>query len=170
MKRSMWLVPAVILAMTCAAHPAQAQLPRSDRPDTAGGQLSYPLPFDSIEEYLLALIPAGSRNNVRNLQLHADGFDLKVDADVQLGAIPGFELLSYLGWARLTGRGPVKLVRTGLVAWEITGFEVNGQPIAAAMWSPLLRRATRRDDTRLPFRVGPWVKRVEVEPTRLMLY
>jgi hypothetical protein len=102
--------------------------------------------------------------------LSSDGFNLKVDADVKVGALPGFELFSYLGWARLTTTGPVKLLRPGLVGWEITGIQVNGQSIAAAMWSPLIRRATRRSDTMLPFAVGRWVKRVEVEPTRLMLY
>lgn len=163
-------VMAVAVALLAVAGPLQGQVPRSDRPDTTGGQLSYPLPFDSIEEYLRALIPPDNRNDVRNLQLSADGFNLKVDAEVQVGGLPGFELLSYLGWARLTGSGPVKLVRPGLVGWEITGFQVNGQPIAAAMWGPLIRRATRRSDTLLPFKVGPWVKRVEVEPTRLMLY
>ena len=157
----------LLVTLTC---PAAAQVPRSDRPDTTGGHLSYPLPFDTVEVYLRALIPPDGRDNVRNLQLSADGFNLKVDADVRVGALPGFELFSYLGWARLTGSGPVKLLRPGLLGWEITGMQVNGQSIAAAMWSPLIRRATRRSDTMLPFSVGRWVKRVEVEPTRLMLY
>lgn len=158
------------VALLLAAAPVAAQVPKSDRPDTAGGRLSYPLPYDTVEVYLRALIPPDGRDNVRNLQLTGDGFNLRVDADVKVGALPGFELLSYLGWARITGSGPVKLLRPGLVGWEITGMQVNGQPIAAAMWSPLIRRATRRPDTMLPFKVGQWVKRVEVEPTRLMLY
>jgi hypothetical protein len=159
-----------MVMLLCAPPLVSAQVPRSTRPDTAGGTLSYPLPYDSVEAYLRALIPPEGRDNVRNLELSADGFNLRVDADVKVGALPGFELLSYLGWARLSGTGPVKLLRPGLMGWEITAMQVNGQPIAAMMWSPLIRRATRRSDTILPFAVGRWVKRVEVEPTRLMLY
>lgn len=161
---------ALLAMIAFVARPVQAQVPSSDRPDTTGGRLSYPLEYDEVEMYLRALIPPDGRDNVRNLNLSADGFNLRVDADVKVGSLPGFELLSYLGWARITGSGPVKLLRPGLVGWEITGMQVNGQPIAAAMWSPLIRRATRRSDTNLPFKVGQWVKRVEVEPTRLMLY
>jgi hypothetical protein len=38
------------------------------------------------------------------------------------------------------------------------------------MWAPLLQRATKRQDTMIPYRVGQWVQKVDVEPTRLVLH
>lgn len=158
----------VALLSAAAVTLGSAQTAKRARPDSAS--LGYPMQYDSVEVYLRALIPPDGRDDVRDLQLSAAGFDLKVDAQVRIGSLPGFELFSGLGWAHVTGSGPVRVLRPGLIGWEIRSMRVNGQPMAAALWSPLIRRATRRDDTVLPFGVGAWVKRVVVEPTRLMLY
>jgi hypothetical protein len=38
------------------------------------------------------------------------------------------------------------------------------------VWENLLHVATRREDTLVPFRVGAWVGRVEVESERMVLH
>jgi hypothetical protein len=164
------LLQSVILAVlwTGVVTSGGAQTASRAKPDSA--TLGYPMEFDSVEVYLRSLIPPDGRNNVRNLELSADGFNLKVDADVRIGSLSGFEMFQALGWAHVTGRGPVRVLRPGLIGWEIQSMQINGQNIAAALWAPLIRRSTRRSDTVLPFQVGAWVKRVEVEPRRLMLY
>jgi len=156
----------LLLAML-AATPLTAQV-KSMKPDSA--TLSYAMSFDTVETYLRALIPPEHRANYRNIQLSAEGFKLRVDADVKLGALPGFEMFAAMGWAHVTGVGPVRLVQPGLIGWDMENVKVNGQNIAEMLWGPLIRRATRRSDTILPFKVGPWVKRVTVEPTLLRLH
>ena len=47
---------------------------------------------------------------------------------------------------------------------------VAGTSVAQSMWAPLLQRATKRQDTMVPFRVGAWVQKVDVQPTRLVLH
>lgn len=164
MKERVWYGLAVMLL---ASAPLAAQV-TAMRPDSS--TLSYPMTFDTVETYLRALIPPEHRDSYRNIQLSADGFKLRVDADVKLGAIPGFEMFAAMGWAHVTGIGPVQLVRPGLIGWDMQTVQVNGQGIAEMLWAPVIRRATRRSDTILPFKVGTWVTRVTVEPTLLRLH
>lgn len=131
---------------------------------------SYTMKFDSVEAIISALIPPEHRKNYRNIQISADGFNLKVDADVQLSAFPGFDMFAAPGWSHVTGRGPVSVLRPGALGWDLQVVELNGRPMMAMLWAPLVRRATGRSDTILPVPVAPWVRRVRVEQTALVLY
>jgi hypothetical protein len=164
------VVGALLAAFCTLAGPAMAQAaPRSPQDTVVTERLVYPMSFDTVETYLQSLIPPEGQGNVRNLELSAERNELRVDSEVRIGAIPGFELLSPLGWARLTAIGPMRVVRRGVVAWEVRTMLLGGKAVAPAMWEPLLHIATRRDDTLVPFRVGQWVQQVDIEPDRLVL-
>ncbi|HEX5632203.1 MAG TPA: hypothetical protein VFX50_03210, partial [Gemmatimonadales bacterium] len=154
------------------AAPAAAQTRAPGGADTivADGPLSYPMTFDTMEVYLLSLVPPDSRGNVRNLELSGSGQQLRVDSEVKIGAIPGFELLAPLGWARLTATGPVRVLRRGVVVWEVRSMQLGGREVPQTVWENLLQVATKREDALVPFRVGAWVSRVEVERERMVLY
>jgi hypothetical protein len=161
-------VAAGLVLAFLAATPVIAQT--SSTTDSAGQPMSYPLQFDSVNTYLVQLIPEAQRGNVRNIMLSSEGDLLRVDAEVRIGAVPGFELFGGLGFAHVTGTGPVVLLQPGLVGWNIRTMVVAGQPIAEGLWAPLVRQATHRPDTAVPFKVGAWVKGVAVEPTGIRLY
>jgi hypothetical protein len=158
---------ALVLIVTA---PIAAQESAGDGGDPATEKLSYPIAFDTVEAYLISLVPPSGRQNVRNLELSSANQILRVDADVNLGGLPGFELFSVLGFTHLTATGPVVVVRPGVVAWEVRALQVAGSPVAQSMWAPLLQRATKRQDTMIPYRVGQWVQKVDVEPSRLVLH
>ena len=164
-------VAGVIAALSLlAAAPSAAQVASRGGTDPAGEQLTYPIEFDTVEAYLMSLVPPSGRANVRDLALSSENQSLRVDADVNLGGLPGFEFFGAFGFTHLTAAGPVTVVRPGVVAWEIKAMRVAGQPVAEAMWGPVLRRATKREDSLVPFRVGQWVKQVQVDSTRLVLH
>ena len=158
---------ALALIMTV---PLAAQESAGGGSDSLAEKLTYPIAFDTVEAYLMSLVPPAGRQNVRNLQLTSANQVLRVDADVNLGGLPGFELFSMLGFTHLTATGPVVVVRPGVVAWDVRALQVAGSPVAQSMWAPLLQRATKRQDTLIPYRVGQWVQKVVVEPTRLVLH
>ena len=93
-----------------------------------------------------------------------------MDADVRLSAVPGMEMMAALGFAKMTGVGPVSLVQPGVVGWRIRTIEVSGVPLAESIWGPQVRKATKRNDNIVPVPVGSWVKGVQVQPTGLRLY
>jgi hypothetical protein len=163
---------ALLVALCCAAPAvAQQRAPGGADSSAAEGPLSYPMTFDTMEVYLLSLVPPESQGNVRNLQLTGPGGDLlRVDSEVRIGAIPGFELLAPLGWARLTATGPVRVMRRGVVVWDVRSMQLGGKEVPQSVWENLLHVATRREDTLVPFRVGAWVGRVEVEAERMVLH
>lgn len=163
MRKQSWYVMVAMLAAAPLAAQGTAM-----KPDPA--TQSYAMSFETVENFLRALIPPEHRDSYRNLKLTADGFNLRVDADVKLGNIPGFEMFAAMGWTHVTGIGPVQVVQPGLIGWNLRTVQVNGQGIAEMLWAPVIRRATRRSDTILPFKVGTWVKRVTVEPTLLRLH
>jgi hypothetical protein len=150
--------------------PLAAQESAGGGSDPAAERLTYPIAFDTVEAYLMSLVPPDGRQNVRNLELTSANQILRVDADVNLGGLPGFELFSVLGFTHLTATGPVVVVRPGVVAWDVRALQVAGSAVAQSMWAPLLQRATKRQDTMIPYRVGQWVQKVDVEPTRLVLH
>lgn len=168
------------IRMTCAgilaalalfsSRPAAAQQPAGGGTDPAADKLTYPMEFDSVETYLMSLVPPSGKEDVKNLQLSAEQQNLRVDADVKLGGLPGFELFGAFGFTHLTATGPVTVVRPGVVAWNVQAVKVAGTAVASSMWAPLLQHATKRQDTLIPFRVGQWVQKVDVEPTRLVLH
>jgi hypothetical protein len=161
----------VLAALALLAFaPLAAQDGASVGTDPGAEKLTYPIEFDTVEVYLLSLVPPDGRENVKNLALTSADQVLRVDADVNLGGVKGFELFSVLGFTHLTATGPVVVVRPGVVAWEVRTLNVGGTPIAQSMWAPLLQRATKRQDTMVPFRVGAWVQKVDVQPTRLVLH
>lgn len=160
---------ALALTIVMSARAAQAQTPTpGDTASPAG--LSYPMPFDTVEAYLMSMVPAAGRNDVRGLELSQSEEGLKVEGEVRVGAIPGFELLGGLGWAKVTAAGPVAIVRPGVLGWDIKTMMLGDRPVMPAIWGPLIRRMTRREDTIVPFRVATWVSRVEVQPGQLMLH
>jgi hypothetical protein len=159
---------AAALAMFVVSPAAAQQTAGGD--DAAREKLSYPMEYDSVEVYLLSLVPPSGRQNVRDLQLSAEQQNLRVDADVNLGGLPGFEFFGAFGFTHLTATGPVALVRPGVVAWNVQSVKVSGTNVSPSVWAPLLQRATKREDTRIPFKVGQWVQQVDVEPTRLVLH
>jgi hypothetical protein len=161
----------LLAALALIAHsPAAAQQPARGGSDPASEKLTYPIEFDSVETYLMSLVPPSGREDVRNLQLSAEQQNLRVDADVKLGGLPGLELFGAFGFTHLTATGPVEVVRPGVVAWNVQNAKLAGTNVSPAVWAPLLQRATKREDTRIPFRVGQWVQKVDVEPTRLVLH
>ena len=119
---------------------------------------------------LIAGVPAAQKENVRNVAFSAQGTELRMDADVRLSAVPGMEMMSGLGFARMTGVGPVSIVQPGTVGWRIRTIEVSGVPLAESIWGPQVRKATKRNDNVVPVPVGSWVKGVQVQPTGLRLY
>ena len=150
--------------------PASAQKPRGGTSaSSSAGHVSYPLAFDSLEVYLMTLVPPDGRGNVKNLALSAEQQNLRVDADVKLAGLPGFEWFGAFGFTHVTATGPMSVVSPGLVAWNVQTMKVAGSNVPASMWTPLLQKATKRSDTLVPFRVGQWVQKVDVEPTRLVL-
>ena len=128
------------------------------------------MPFDSVNRVISALMPAAQRENVKNVAFSAQGSDLRMDADVRLSAVPGMEMMAALGFARMTGVGPVSLVQPGVVGWQLRSIEVAGVPLSPAIWSPQVRKATKRNDDVVPVQVGTWVKGVTVEPRGLRMY
>ena len=130
----------------------------------------YTLAFDSVNAYIMALVPPKDRENVRNIKLSAQGQDLRVDADVRMSAVPGFELFGALGFAHVTGVGPMSVLQPGLVGWQIRTIEVAGTTISPTLWGPLVRKSTKRTDNAIPFTVGTWVKGVAVEPGGVRLF
>jgi len=161
---------ALAALLLIAAVPLAAQESSGGDSDPATEKLTYPIAFDTVEAYLISLVPPDGRQNVRNLELSSANQILRVDADVNLGGLPGFELFSVLGFTHLTATGPVVVLRPGVVAWEVRALQVAGSSVAQSMWAPLLQRATKRQDTMIPYRVGQWVQKVDVEPTRLVLH
>ncbi len=128
------------------------------------------LKFDSVNTVIASLIPADQRQNIRNVAFSAQGTELRMDADVRLSAVPGMEMMAALGFAKMTGVGPVSIVSPGVVGWKLRSIEVAGVPLAASIWSPQVRKATKRNDDVIPVQVGTWVKGVEVQPAGLRLY
>lgn len=161
------MLAALALATTA---PLAAQDAAGGGSDPAAEKLTYPIEFDTVEVYLMSLVPPNGRENVKNLALTSADQVLRVDADVKLGGLPGFELFGAFGFTHLTATGPVVVVRPGVVAWDVRTMNVAGTPVAQSMWAPLLQRATKRSDTMVPFRVGAWVQKVDVQPTRLVLH
>lgn len=159
-----------LLLLLVRAAPAAAQT-APPAPDSVT-QLTYPLAFDTLQAYLLQLAPPGSAGQVRGLTLSRDsaGGGLRAAGEVRIGSLPGFELFMGLGWARLAATGPVRVLRPGLIGWEVQSFELGGAEILPSLWAPLVRRLTRRDDTVVPFPVGRWITRVEVADDHLLLH
>lgn len=157
------------LAALSGVGPVFAQTPAPG--DTASPVgLSYPMSFDTVEAYLMSMVPPDGRDDVRSLELSQAENGLRVEGEVRVGAIRGLELLGGLGWAKVTATGPVAIVRPGVLGWDIKTMMLGDTPVLPAIWGPLIRRMTRRDDTIVPFRVAPWVSRVEVQPEQLMLH
>jgi len=128
------------------------------------------LAFDSVNAVIAALVPAKDRTNVRDITLSAAGKELRVDAEVRMSAVPGLEMFGALGFAHVTGMGPIDVIQPGLVGWQIRSIEVAGTTISASLWNPLLRKGTKRSDNYVPFQVGSWVKGVAVEPRGLRMF
>lgn len=128
------------------------------------------LAFDSVNAVIAALVPAKDRANYKDIKLSAQGKELRVDADVRMSAVPGLEMFGAMGFAHVTGVGPVSVLKPGMVGWQIRSIEVAGAPISQSLWAPLLRKGTKRTDNIVPVPVGTWVKGVEVVPTGLRLY
>lgn len=150
-----------LLALLAIAAPSSAQTAPT-KPTT--------LAFDSVNAVIAALIPVKDRANVKNVKLSAQGKDLRVEADVRMSAVPGMEMMSALGFAHVTGVGPVNLIKPGQVGWLIRSIEVAGAPISSSLWGPLVRKGTKRTDNYIVFPVGEWVKGVAVEPGGLRLF
>ena len=164
MKNVKVLGASVILVAAAAvvfASPAAAQTVPT-KPTT--------LRYDSVNTVIAALMPAAQKENVKNVAFSAQGTELRMDADVRLSAVPGMEMMSGLGFARMTGVGPVSIVQPGTVGWRIRTIEVSGVPLAESIWGPQVRKATKRNDNVVPVPVGSWVKGVQVQPTGLRLY
>jgi hypothetical protein len=128
------------------------------------------LKYDSVNAVIAALMPAAQKQDVRNIAFSAQGTELRMDAEVRLAAVPGMEMMAALGFAKMTGIGPVSIVSPGMVGWRIRSIEVAGVPLAESIWSPPVRKATKRSDNVVPVPVGSWVKGVEVQPAGLRLY
>ena len=128
------------------------------------------LKYDSVNTVIAALMPAAQKENVKNVAFSAQGTELRMDADVRLSAVPGMEMMAALGFARMTGVGPVSIVSPGVVGWRIRSIEVSGVPLAESIWGPQVRKATKRNDNVVPVPVGSWVKGVQVQPAGLRLY
>jgi hypothetical protein len=154
-------VAAIALAVAVMAAPLRAQ--------TAPSKPTM-LKFDSVNAVIRSLVPPRDRNNVKNIKLSAAGKELQVEADVRMSAVPGMEMMSALGFAHVTGVGPVNLIKPGQVGWLIRTIEVAGAPISSSLWGPLVRKGTKRTDNYIVFPVGEWVKGVEVQPGGLRLY
>ena len=151
----------VLLAFLAMAAPLRAQTAPT-RPTT--------LAFDSVNAVIAALVPAKDRANYKDIKLSAQGKELRVDADVRMSAVPGLEMFAAMGFAHVTGVGPVSLIQPGMVGWQIRSIEVAGAAISQSLWSPLLRKGTKRADNVVPVPVGTWVKGVEVQEKGLRLF
>lgn len=154
-----WAGTAILLLVMAAPLAAQAV---PTKPTT--------LKYDSVNTVIAAMMPAAQKENIRNVAFSAQGTELRMDADVRLSAVPGMEMMAALGFAKMTGLGPVSLVSPGVVGWRIRSIEVQGVPLAESIWGPQVRKATKRNDNVVPVPVGSWVKGVEVLPTGLRLY
>jgi len=153
---------ALIAAALCTfASPVRAQAAPT-KPTT--------LKYDSVNAVIAALMPAAQKENVKNIAFSAQGTELRMDADVRLSAVPGMEMMAALGFAKMTGVGPVSLASPGIVGWKIRTIEVGGVPLAESIWGPQVRKATKRNDNVVPVPVGSWVKGVEVTPIGLRLF
>lgn len=128
------------------------------------------LKYDSVNTVIATLMPAAQKENVKNVAFSAQGTELRMDADVRLSAVPGMEMMAALGFAKLTGVGPVSIVSPGVVGWKIRTIEVGGVPLAESIWGPQVRKGTKRNDNVVPVPVGSWVKGVAVEPGGLRLF
>lgn len=151
----------MVLALSLLATPSMAQ--------TAPTKPTL-MKFDSVNAVIAALMPAAQKENIKNVTFSAQGTELQMNADVRLSAVPGMEMMAALGFARMTGVGPVSIVQPGVVGWKIRTIEVSGVPLAESIWGPQVRKATKRNDNIIPVPVGSWVKGVEVQPTGLRLY
>lgn len=156
---SLWAL--MLLALAAVAAPLRAQTAPT-KPTT--------LKYDSVNTVIAALMPAAQKENVKNVAFSAQGTDLRMDADVRLSAVPGMEMMAALGFARMTGVGPVSIVQPGVVGWQIRSIEVSGVPLAESIWGPQVRKATKRKDNVVPVPVGAWVKGVQVQPNGLRLF
>ena len=85
---------------------------------------------------IAALMPPAQKENVKNVAFSAQGTELRMDADVRFSAVPGMEMMAALGFAKMTGVGPVGLVQPGVVGWRIRTIEVSGVPLAESIWGP----------------------------------
>ncbi len=160
---------AVALLTIAVTVPVWAQTPTlGDTSSTPG--LSYPMSFDTVEVYLMSMVPPEGRDDVRGISLSQAENGLRVEGEVRIGAIPGFELLGGLGWAKVTATGPVSIVRPGVLGWDIKTMMLGETPVMPSIWGPLIRRMTKREDNVIPFRVATWVSRVEVQSDQLMLH
>ena len=120
--------------------PLAAQERTAGGTDSAAEKLTYPIEFDTVEVYLMSLVPPNGRQNVKNLALSSADQILRVDADVKLGGLPGFELFGIpvsllLGFR--TSLGPVGLwwglaAALGLVAiiLALRTWRLLHQPLA----------------------------------------
>jgi hypothetical protein len=95
-----------LLALAAVTVPLQAQTAPA-KPTT--------LKYDSVNTVIAALMPAAQKENVKNVAFSAQGTELRMDADVRLSAVPGMEMMAALGFARMTGLGPVSIVSP--VSW-----------------------------------------------------
>lgn len=154
-----WARTALVLCVVAAPLSAQTA---PTKPTT--------LAFDSVNAVIAALIPVKDRANVRDIKLSAAGKELQVDADVRMSAVPGLEMFGAMGFAHVTGVGPVTLIKPGMVGWQIRSIEVAGAPISQSLWGPLLRKGTKRTDNIVPVPVGTWVTGVEVQAKGLRLF
>jgi hypothetical protein len=151
----------MLLALVALATPLAAQTAPT-KPTT--------LKYDSVNTVIAALMPAAQKENVKNVAFSAQGTELRMDADVRLSAVPGMEMMAALGFAKMTGVGPVSIVSPGVVGWKIRTIEVGGVPLAESIWGPQVRKSTKRKDNVVPVPVGSWVKGVAVEPGGLRLF
>jgi hypothetical protein len=162
MKTGRWAITgAVLVASALLGAPLRAQTAPT-RPTV--------LKFDSVNTAISSLITPAQRENIKNVSFSAQGTELRMDADVRLSAVPGMEMMAALGFAHMSGVGPVSIVAPGVVGWKLRAIEVGGVPLSPSIWSPQVRKATKRNDDIVPVKVGSWVKGVEVQPTGLRLY
>ena len=84
------------------------------------------LKYDSVNTVIAALMPAAQKENVKNVAFSAQGTELRMDADVRLSAVPGMEMMAALGFAKMTGVGPVSIVSPGVVGWRIRSIDGGG--------------------------------------------
>ncbi|MDX2194226.1 MAG: hypothetical protein NW201_12790 [Gemmatimonadales bacterium] len=163
---------AALILVTFAPSARLAAQGASGAPPAAAGAdaLAQALPFESLERYLLSILPPEAQPNVKGLRFGADNGELEVEAEVNLAAVQGLDMLSRLGWQRLRAVGPVRVLRPGSAGWEVRSASLGMFPVAQAIWAPLLQKVTKRQDTVIPVIVAPWVKRVEVDSAQLLLY
>lgn len=146
------------------APPAAAQQSSADM-----GQVSHPLTYDALSQYMTTMLPPGGDQQIRNFRFRGEGESLVAQAEARVGSVPGLELLGGLGWQTVTASGPVRVLEPGVVGWDVRTMSLGGVPIMYGVWSPMIQRLTRRRDTMVPVPVAPWVQRVVVDSTGLLL-